>query len=645
MNTASAQRESQPRSMALQSRAGSAIESCSAKGKNEVRTSSRIRQRTSSRIRQNSGVLPTPPNSGEFGYLSISSAGRNSMALRRAMLRPRGPRLVSRRRGFIVFVVLIVIVMISLAGLSFVVSLSLENKAVHRQGDQLQLDEALASGVELLKAFCSQSAQSRQESGGTQDNAAVFGNLGMVPDGGSESSLQVSIVAPDTDGRAAETARFGLENESARLNLGVLAEWERRVPDSAAAALLQLPGMTESTAAAILDWIDADADPRPGGAEAEYYAGQGLPYEPRNGVPALLEELLLIRDVGRQNLLGADADLDLQFDSGASRTVSTALSAGSQTDLPWGRLLTVYSAELNTTVDGKPRINLNERDLSKLHAQLTEALEQPWADFVVAYRQFGPADEIAAGGPAKKAPRTRAAKERGRKPRQMPNGKSDTQLDLSLPAKYDIECVLDLVGTAVALPPKSGAPKDKPDASENGLDPLEDDSEVSQAEPETVLFCPLQDSDQAVPEELPRLADLTTTTDQPVLYGRVNINGAPRCVLLGVPGLDPAVADRILSLRDTVADASDLANRHALWLLTENLVDRPTMKALWPYVTGGGDVFRAQIVARRSDTGRTARAEVVVDGTVSPPRQVYWKNVTLLEGSVPDVSSLPAAVD
>ena len=206
-----------------------------------------------------------------------------------------------------VLVVMIVIVMITLAGLSFVLTLSTENKAVHRQGDQLQLDEALASGMELLKAFCSQSAQLRQESGGTQDNAAVFGNLVMPGDGGARDVLQLSIVSPAADGQAGDVVRFGLQNESARLNLGVLADWERRVPGSAAAALLQLPGMSESTAAAILDWLDADGQPRPGGAEAEYYAGLGLPYEPRNGVPALLEELLLVRDVSRQALFGADA--------------------------------------------------------------------------------------------------------------------------------------------------------------------------------------------------------------------------------------------------------------------------------------------------------------------------------------------------
>ena len=167
-----------------------------------------------------------------------------------------------RRDGFIVLVVMIVIVMITLAGLSYVLTLSTENKAVHRQGDQLQLDEALASGMELLKAFCSQSAQLREESGGTQDNAAVFGNLVMPGDGGARDVLQLSIISPAVDGQAGDAVRFGLQNESARLNLGVLADWERRVPGSAAAALLQLPGMSESTAAAILDWLDADGQPR-----------------------------------------------------------------------------------------------------------------------------------------------------------------------------------------------------------------------------------------------------------------------------------------------------------------------------------------------------------------------------------------------
>lgn len=516
-----------------------------------------------------------------------------------------------RRRGFIVLVVMIVIVMVTLTGLSFVLTLSLENKAVHRQGDQLQLDEALASGVELIKAFCSQSEQRRYEAGGTSDNAAVFGDVGIAVDEETETGLWLSVTAPAGSDMFDDAPQFGLQNESARLHLGVLMQWEQQQAGSAAAALLHLPEMSEGMAAAILDWIDADGQPRPGGAEAEYYAGQGLPYEPRNGVPALLEELLLVRDLSREILLGPDARLPLATASGDLPAAASTPGGGRDVDLPWSQLLTVYSAERNLTVDGQPRINLNEPDLKKLHAQLVEALERPWADFVIAFRQYGPTTQQLAPSTAERTRTPRTAAGLRATPRSRRSAGDEVPLDLTVPAQHAIESVLDLVGAAVALPPQPDAPED----------------ELPRG-----WFSPLRDEPQALRDDLPRLFDLTATGEQPILVGRVNVNEAPRQVLLGIPGLDSAVVDRLLALRGTVADATDLGRRHALWLLTEGLVDRATMKALVPYVTGGGDVFRARITVRRSDSGRMAQAEVVVDATQSPPRQVYGKNLSLLGG-------------
>jgi hypothetical protein len=519
-------------------------------------------------------------------------------------------RRASRRRGFIVLVVMIVIVMVTLTGLSFVLTLSLENKAVHRQGDQLQLDEGLTSGVELIKAFCSQPPQLRDEAGGTSDNAAVFGDIGLVVDEETESGWWLSITSPAESGAFSDTPQFGLQNESARLHLGALIQWEQDHPGSAIAALRQLPEMSEGMAAAILDWIDADGQLQPGGAETEYYAGQGLPYEPRNGVPALLEELLLVRDISREILLGPEAQLPFaESPDGASPGMSTM--GGGTADLPWSHLLTVYSAERNLTSDGQPRINLNEPDLKKLHSQLAEALDQPWADFIIAFRQYGPTTEDVAPATAKGPRSTAPAARRRSLSRNSGPAADEVPLDLTLPAEIEIESLLDLVGAAVALPPQPEAMIDEPPRG---------------------WLSPLQDDPQALRDALPRLFDLTTTNDQPILVGRVNVNEAPRQVLLGIPGLEPTIVDRILTLRDTVTDAADLGRRHALWLLTESLVDRPTMKALVPYVTGGGDVFRAQITVRRSDSGRLARAEVVVDAAQSPPRQVYKKNLSLLGG-------------
>ena len=52
--------------------------------------------------------------------------------------------------------------------------------------------------------------------------------------------------------------------------------------------------------------------------------------------------------------------------------------------------MTLYSAERNLTPDGKPRIDLNQQDLRKLHQQLTAALGEEQAQFMILYRQFGP---------------------------------------------------------------------------------------------------------------------------------------------------------------------------------------------------------------------------------------------------------------
>ena len=105
-----------------------------------------------------------------------------------------------------------------------------------------------------------------------------------------------SILAPglNDEGRLAGL-RFGLQNESARLNInalpilekssaGMMASVLTATDDAeessdgatsdniAVSLLLTLPGMTEDVADAILDWLDEDEEVRPFGAEAEYYS-------------------------------------------------------------------------------------------------------------------------------------------------------------------------------------------------------------------------------------------------------------------------------------------------------------------------------------------------------------------------------------
>ncbi|MGH7718684.1 MAG: general secretion pathway protein GspK [Gemmatimonadaceae bacterium] len=65
----------------------------------------------------------------------------------------------------------------------------------------------------------------------------------------------------------------------------------------------------DSLVATLLDWRDADDDPRPRGAEREWYEAQGRP-PPRNGAPAHVRELARVRGfeafAGLDTLLGVE---------------------------------------------------------------------------------------------------------------------------------------------------------------------------------------------------------------------------------------------------------------------------------------------------------------------------------------------------
>jgi len=559
------------------------------------------------------------------------------------------------REGLVLIIVMIVIVMMSLAGLSFVLTMSTENKAVHLHGDELRIEQVAASGEELLKALCELSPDEREQAGGLFDNPDLFRGVVVVDDESRGHRARFSIVSPRVEEDRLTGVRFGAENESARLNLAILPQWDAEQEGAAREALMNLPGMSEPIADAILDWIDVDPTPRPSGAEAEYYSGLGVPYGPRNGLPTSLDELLLIRDVSRELLFGPDADFNYQVEAAESQLAFRGPSAGAGPDgLPWASLLTVYSAERNVSYEGKPRINLNEKDLAKLQEQLDEVFDPDWTRFIIAYRQFGPYEESGRGHPGFAAwqgplPRDGNRARRARSGFPPRTAESVPELDLSRPPEFNIDSVLDLIGVAVQL----GEPGESPG------DGLADDGGMPQADtgagpppgepsggphppdtrphahPPLVLESPFRDDRVAMQDYLPKLADHTTVTADKVIRGRVNVNEAPRVVLLGVPGLDGSMVEQIITARGTRLSQDDPTRRHATWLLTEGIVDLEQMKELMPYLTAGGDVFRAQVVGYFDDSGPSARAEVVIDGTTSPPRQVYWKDLRLLGRGYP----------
>lgn len=493
---------------------------------------------------------------------------------------PRGAPVRSRRRsGFVLFLVFIVVTMISLAGFSFACLMGTESKAVRLHGDELQLLSVAASGEELIKVLLEQPLATRSDIGGYYDNPNLFRGILVFDE--PNRRARFSVVSPRIEQGEVRGLRFGLENESAKLHLGSVLAWEKLQAGAGRQALLKLPGMTETIADSILDWMDPDTRPRQFGAEEDYYASRAMPYGPRNAVPVSLEELLLVRGMSRALLFGTDANFNHMLDADESESFADrmeSLRAGA--DSKWSTLLTVYSAERNLTPDGQPRIWLNDPDLAKLYKQLTAAFGRTAAEFVVAYRQFGPYTGSSSSASLGLVFRP----------------------DLAAPPRYNLNSVLDLVGARVR-------------------------ATVRLANSYAFLTSPFSLTGQDAREQLLHLMDMTSTVPTPWISGRVNINLAPQIVLQCIPGMYDSLIGRIMAGRDNSGREDDPERRHPLWLLTEGLVDLPRMKTLLPFITGGGDVYRGQIVAYFDDGGATARVEVVVDATGPTPRQVYWKDL------------------
>ncbi|MGD9644386.1 MAG: general secretion pathway protein GspK [Pirellulales bacterium] len=487
------------------------------------------------------------------------------------------------RRGMVLVLVLIVIAMISLGAYSFSEMMFAEYRGARLHERRLQARLAAESAAEYAAARLAQPVDPQSDLPAATDVDPWRGVLLHETDDPT-ARARFSVVAPPVAGDESFKLRFGLGNESAKLNLRTLLEWDRTQPGAAQAALMRLPGMREELADAILDWIDEDSSSRPQGAEAEHYQSLEPAYLPANRPPTSLAELLQVRGMTRALLFGDDANRNgyletVELDAAESRRESVA-----EESLPfgWAPYLTVSSAEGNLAPNGRPRIDLNRPDLKPLYDELVAASDETWATFIVAYRQFGPYLGPATSGTL-----------------------ADGGLDFAVPPKFQIASPLDLIAVRVQIP-------------------------AAGVRASVVLACPFENNRDQMRQYLPKMLDwLTTTPPGEPLVGRVNVNLACREVLSAIPKLDPVLVEEILSKRGAEA-ATSPERRHISWLLVEGLVELEPFKALLPYVTTGGDVHAAQVVGFLDQRGPLVRAEVRFDATRRPVRLLSWSDLAAL---------------
>lgn len=152
-------------------------------------------------------------------------------------------------------------------------------------------------------------------------------------------------------------------------------------------ALATLPYMTEDVADSILDWIDADDDTNPLGAEIGYYQGRANSYQPRNDYFRSIQELELVSGVLPEFVRGEDWNLNGRLDPNEDDgDVSYPPdNADGKLDAEWSGILTAISTDDVLGASGLARIELLTADASSVAKATGMDIDQ--ADVIVKYVQ------------------------------------------------------------------------------------------------------------------------------------------------------------------------------------------------------------------------------------------------------------------
>jgi type II secretory pathway component PulK len=392
------------------------------------------------------------------------------------------------------------------------------------------------------------------------------------------------IALPDPDQAVSGTQTtysYGVTDEASKINVNAVMQQDSS-GQTLQNMLLQLPNMTQDVVDAVIDWIDADEQPRASGAESDYYSGLTPPYNTKDGPLDSIEELLLVRGVTPQLLLGNDRNRNGQLDPGEDDG-SGGLNPG------WAAYLTVYSRELNLDSTGNQRIYINDGDLTTLLTNLQNAVGNDMAIYILAYRLYGGSAAGAGGGSA---------------PTSNFSANAIGNLTSSRNAR-PISSIYQLINTTVSIPA----------TTPNGR--------------ATTYGCPLNNPSN-VSQLLPQLLDKCTTNKNLVLPGRINVNTASQTVLSGLPGLAATDVQNIIQSRPAPADlvSGDPTFQSTAWLLTQANLKPTQLQALDPYITARSRVFRVQSLGYFDKGGTTARIEAVIDTNGTRPRIVYWRDLT-----------------
>lgn len=446
------------------------------------------------------------------------------------------------RRGIILPIVLVILVLLAMLALGFGVSTRAEYQALAARTNMLQARLCALSGLEgaalvLRQQFADPSMW--------YSNPNVFRDQVVEADVTIEkkkTSWRFSLVAYNyyDDDRV----RYGLTDEAGKLNINVAS------PDQLRRLLARnVPAaMIEPLVDALLDWREEGDQPRPAGAKDAYYLNLSQPYRCKKAPLDTLEELLLVRGFDSAMVFGEDMNRNgLLEDTEDDGDKSLPLDNGNGVlDRGLYPYVTVYSREPEVT-DGNPympRVNISIfPDVAR------GRVRDEIVDFII-----------------------EAAK-----------------------AKVDFG---------------------KTPANLVGMTFTKDGKET--ASPATL-------------EDLPAIMDVLTTGyhvhEDGHVYGRINVNTAPRAILATIGKLTPEEIDAMVKTR-TRLDAE--STKTIAWLATENVLSLEKFKEVAYLFTARSYQFMVESVGYNDYDGMQCRLQAVMELRLPRVQAIYYRDLSSL---------------
>lgn len=590
---------------------------------------------------------------------------------RKNALRQRPPR-----RASILVVVLVVLCVLTLGAYTFSEFMLVEAQATSMYGRGAQTRAAADSGIELVSSLLTQRYQ--QGAHTYYNNPEWFQGVLLQDAESARGRCRFSVVSAVENDVSGRMLRFGITDESSKININAIP---KLIPDHTQARtfLKYLPEMTDEIADAILDWIDTDKTMREMGAEDETYTGLG--YMAKNGPLDSLDELLQVRGVTPWMVFGEDANRNglLDFSENDGELNPPLDNGDGLLNRGWSAYLTVHSRESNFKADGTQKINVNMNSLADLYDQIQPILGNDAAQFVIAYRSAGPvAASSSSGGTGPTASSgggssgsssgggARGGSSSGGIATASTASAASTLTSQVGTASTAKTALMLSAGTATAGTASSAqtlqsnpaasqpggaaspaastsggtaATRGGIDVSKTGATQIKSlyqliDSQVSitmvGSNKATTLSSPWTSDSASLRINLPRILDALSIKPDKYILGRININHARREVMMGIPNIPPTAAEAIVNAQAMAPVTGDPNSDRATtgWLLMNGIVDLPTMQAIDPYITAGGDVFHLQSVGYYERGGPSARIEAVIDATQDPPTVLFMRDLT-----------------